>query len=196
MANERDEDRLGEDQETSQSTSGTQAADPGSKQTTSGQTSGSDGQPIGGNDSRTGSGTTTSQGAQFGQGSTGNEFGQSKGESAFGESAVSGGGQSDLGTQADTTLAGRADQQDLGTDQPGSAGSGRQPETGEGFIGQQGGGSDEYLQERGDSAGGTTTPSGTGATGGSDFANQGRGALDEEEEDESGTGSTGGGGQI
>jgi len=101
------------------------------------------------------------------QGSTGNEFGQRKGDSAFGETAVSGGGQSDLGTQADTTLAGRADQQDLGQDQPGSSPTAGLQGTsgaseGEGFIGAEGTGSDEYLQERGSPQSG--------------FAEQGQGA--------------------
>ena len=39
---------------------------------------------------------------------------------------------------------------------------------------------------------GATGTSGSDTTGGSDFANQGRGALDEEKDEESGTGSAGG----
>jgi hypothetical protein len=70
------------------------------------------------------------------------------------------------------------------SDQSSSGGSDTSGQSGgEGFIGSQGTASDEYLREGG-------TPDDTG---GSDFAKQGRGALDEEnEEDESGTGSTGG----
>jgi hypothetical protein len=66
----------------------------------------------------------------------------------------------------------------------GSAGQGGSQ--GEGFVGSQGSGSDEYLQERGGQ-------SGDDATGGSDFAEKGQGAT-EDEDDESGSGSTGGGG--
>lgn len=126
-----------------------------------------------------------------GQGSTGNEFGQSKGESAFGETATSGGGQSDLGSQSGTTLAGRADQQDQGQDQPRTTGSatGQSGPQGEGFIGSQGTGSEEYLQS---TPGATTDASATGATGGSDFAEKGQGATEDKEE-ETGAGSTGGG---
>lgn len=54
--------------------------------------------------------------------------------------------------------------------------------SGEGFIGSQGSGSDDYLRKDDTSA--------TDATGGSDFAKQGRGALEEEQEDEAGDGST------
>ena len=63
-------------------------------------------------------------------GTRGTEFGQSSGQDETGQQGQSGTGQSDLGTQADTTLAGRADQQDLGQDQPGSTGgaSGSQSE--------------------------------------------------------------------
>ena len=56
-------------------------------------------------------------------GTKGTEFGQfSDATGSGGQQGQSGTGQSDLGTQADTTLAGRADQQDLGQDQPGSVG--------------------------------------------------------------------------
>ena len=101
------------------------------------------------------------------QGSTGTEFGQQRGESAFGQQGQSAGGQSDLGSQSDTTLAGRADQQDLGQDQPGSSPTAGLQGTsgsdqGEGFIGSQGTGSDDYLQER------DSQPAG--------FAEQGQGA--------------------
>ena len=117
-----------------------------------------DDEQFGETEGKTGQQTTGQQGQQSefgkqqgtepiasGQGSTGNEFGQSKGESAFGETATSGGGQSDLGSQSGTTLAGRADQQDLGQDQPGTTGgaTGQTGQQGEGFIGSQGTGSED-----------------------------------------------------
>jgi hypothetical protein len=155
------------------------------------QTDGSSGQPIGGDDSQTGSGTTMSQGASFGgetatgqaqsgsgsepprsMGTRGTEFGQFGDQDGSRQQGQSGMGQSDLGSQADTTLAGRGDQQDLGQDQPGSVG-GATGKQGEGFIGAQGSGSDDYLQ-KGESASSAET------TGGTDFANQGRGAPEEE----------------
>ncbi|MFL6829554.1 MAG: hypothetical protein ACJ8D5_02905 [Sphingomicrobium sp.] len=178
----------------------------------------SGGQPIGGNDNQTGSGTTLSQGADVGgqsssgqsssgqagtgsepprsMGTRGSEFGQfGDATGPAGQQGQSGTGQADLGSQADTTLAGRTDQQDLGTDQPGRVGgAGSSGPTGKGFIGAQGTGSDDDLQDQQGSSRGAASPSGADATGGSDFARQGRGALDEEsEEDESGAGSTGGG---
>jgi hypothetical protein len=154
------------------------------------QADGSAGQPIGGNDSNTGSGTTLTQGAEFGHaqrgtgsapprsmGTHGDEFGQMSDYDRSGQQGQSGTGQADLGSQAGSTLAGRSDQQDLGgVDQPASVGgaSGRQ---GEGFMAQQGSGSDD-LQQRA----GATSPSSEKATAGSDFAKQGRGALDDDEE--------------
>ena len=105
------------------------------------------------------------KGTEFGQ------FGESTGRS--GQQGQSGTGQSDLGSQADTTLAGRTDQQDLGTDQPGEVGgAGGAPD--QGFVGSKGAGSDEYLQERG---------SAQGATGGTDFAEKGQGATEQEEDE-------------
>lgn len=58
---------------------------------------------------------------------------------------------------------------------------------GEGFVGSQGTGSGDYLQERGSDSGGSAE-----ATGGTDFAEKGQGAI-EDEDDGSGTGSAGGG---
>jgi hypothetical protein len=160
----------------------------------------STGQPIGGNDSATGSGTTLSQ-AEFGgqsatgeaqgsgaepprsMGTRGSEFGQfGDATGPAGQQGQSGTGQADLGSQADTTLAGRSDQQDLNVDQPGSVG-GASGSAGEGFIGTQGSGSDEYLQRR-------ENPASADTTGGSDFAPQGRGATEGEgeEEDDGGEG--------
>lgn len=107
------------------------------------------------------------RGTEFGQ------FGDATGPS--GQQGQSGTGQADLGSQAGATLAGRTDQQDLGIDQPGRVpGAGSTGTTGEGFVGAQGEATDEYLQERGSSG---------RATEGTDFAPQGRGALEGEEED-------------
>ena len=123
-----------------------------------GQNDGTSGQPIGGNDTNTGTGTTLTQGADF------------AGQSATGQTQPNDG-------RGDT----------LATDESGSSTqSGQRGPQGEGFIGSQGSGSDEYLQDQ--------NPSGADATGGSDFANQGRGALDKE--DESDDDSTDDGGSI
>jgi hypothetical protein len=112
-------------------------------------------------------------------GTRGSEFGQfGDATGPAGQQGQSGTGQADLGSQADTTLAGRSDQQDLNVDQPGSvAGASGSPE---GFIGAQGSGSDDYLQRR-------ESPSSAEATSGTDFAPQGRGAT-EGEDDDSGDG--------
>lgn len=168
------------------------------------QTEGTEGQPIGGNDSGTGSGTPLTQGADFGgegatgqaqagsgaapprsMGTKGTEFGQMADYDRSGQQGQSGTGQADLGSQAGSTLSGHTDQQDLGeiggeVDQPASYGGGiggRQSNTqGEGFILQQGSGSDD-LQQREDA----TSPASAKATAGSDFAEEGRGALDDDE---------------
>src|SRR5438067_10214865 len=133
------------------------------------QTDGSGGQPIGGNDSATGSGTPLTQGADFGgesatgqpqpgagsaprrsMGTRGSEFGQFGDHDDRGQQGQSGTGQADLGSQAGSTLSSHADQQDLGDvageiDQPASYGGGmegRQSNTeGEGFVLRQGVGS-------------------------------------------------------
>jgi hypothetical protein len=89
-------------------------------------------------------------------GTRGEEFGHAGDDLEAGQQGQSGTGQADLGTQADSTLAGHSDQQEIDPDQPidqpGSyAGglSGRQAaREGEGFILQEGGGSDEDLVER------------------------------------------------
>lgn len=96
--------------------------------------------------------------------------GQQGQQRQFGQQGQSATGQTRPGTGSDTITGERS----------GESRSGGQ---GEGFVGSQGAGSDEYLRERG------------GTTSGSDFAKEGRGALEKEEgeEDESGTGSTGGG---
>jgi hypothetical protein len=97
------------------------------------------------------------------------EFGQFGDPDERGQQGQSGTGQSDLGSQAGSTLAGRADQQELGeaagdVDQPASYGQQSKIE-GEGFILQQ----DESAAS-------------VKATEGTDFAAQGRGAPDEEDE--------------
>jgi hypothetical protein len=94
-------------------------------------------------------------------GTHGSEFGQMADYDRSGQQGQSGTGQADLGSQAATTLAGRSDQQDLGTDQPGRVGG-----AGEGFI----------LQE-------PESASSAEATEGTDFAPQGRGATEVEDED-------------
>ena len=102
-------------------------------------------------------------------GMRGTEFGQKSKPGETGQQGQSGPGQADLGTQADATLAGRADQQDLGQDQPGSfAGglSGRQAEIrGEGFVASESEDSGEYLQQSGNPESG--------------FAETGQGAPDQ-----------------
>jgi hypothetical protein len=161
MAEERDDEQFSEKETSSsgqqsptqqgktspQSEFGQQGAKQGSEGSFGGQSSGSEGvsgmasegggmggQPIGGNDSNTGSGTTLTQGAEFGRQSSSDRTQSSSGET--------GGG--------------------LGTG--GSAGG----TTGEGFILQQGSGTDASSAE---------------ATEGEDFAPEGRGALEGEEED-------------
>jgi hypothetical protein len=174
-----------------------------SKQTISEKTGETGGQPIGGNDSATGAGTPLTQGANLGgqsaagqaqpgsgseprrsMGTRGTEFGQfGDATGPAGQQGQSGTGQADLGSQAGSTLGGRSDQQELGeiggdVDQPASYGSGnggRQPNArGEGFVLQQGSGSDDR--------GAPTSASSAEATGGSDFAPQGRGATEDEEQ--------------
>lgn len=100
-------------------------------------------------------------------GTRGTEFGQSSEEGESGQQGQSATGQADLGSQADTTLAGRADQQDLGRDQPGSRGG----QSEGGFVGGQGQDSGEYLQQGGNPESG--------------FAEQGRGASEKGEAERS-----------
>jgi hypothetical protein len=154
-------------------------------------------QTIGGNDSGTGSGTPLTQGADFGEaepgagsapprsmGTRGSEFGQfGDATGPTGQQGQSGTGQADLGSQAGSTLAGRSDQQDLGdiggeVDQPASYGAGiagrRSPTEGEGFILQQGSGSDDLPQRE--------SAASARNTGGTDFASEGRGVPEDEDE--------------
>jgi len=184
MANERDEEQSGENEGGS---SGRQPTDQQQNQQPSGQQA----QPAetGQQSPQTGGQSATGQ-AQAGAGSEpprsmgtrGSEFGQfGDATGPAGQQGQSGTGQADLGTQADTTLAGRSDQQDLATDQPGSVGGASGGgSTGEGFIGGQGQETDEYLQERDRPLSEETGSSSSAkATGGADFADQGRGATDE-----------------
>jgi len=118
-------------------------------------------------------------------GTRGTEFGQFGEADQAGQQGQSGTGQADLGSQAGTILAGRSDQQDLDQDQPGTTGRAQ----GEGFIGSQGTGSDDYLQqagEEGGSAGGASASASTDTTGGSDFAEQGQGATEDDSDIETG----------
>ena len=101
-------------------------------------------------------------------GTRGEEFGQSSEQDDTGLQGQSGTGQSDLGSQSDTTLAGRSDQQDLGQDQPGSTGGATGQQSEAGFVGSQGEDSGEYLQQEGNPESG--------------FAQQGRGASNERSE--------------
>jgi hypothetical protein len=110
-----------------------------------------------------------------GQQGQNSEFGKEQSEQSTmsGQGGQSSGGQSSTGQSA--TGQSQSDSDTLITDRGSGAGgsSGQGGPQGEGFIGSR------------DSSG--------GASGSSDFANQGHGALDEDSEDESGTGSTGGG---
>jgi hypothetical protein len=119
-------------------------------------------------------------------GTRGSEFGQfGDATGPAGQQGQSGTGQADLGSQSGSTLVGRTDQQELGqaggqVDQPASYGGGiggQQSSTqGEGFILQQGSGSDDRQQEE--------SPSSAKATGGTDFAREGRGAPEDEDSGE------------
>lgn len=136
------------------------------------------GQPIGGSDSSTGSGTPLSQGSESGAPSGG------QGSS----------GQAQPGTGFDTLTQGGTGGSGDGTSSgfTGSGGSGGS--TGDGFIGSQGGGSDEYLQQ--DNQTGQTGSSSAAATGGTDFAEKGQGKAEGEDDTGSDTPGSGGGGSI
>jgi hypothetical protein len=104
-------------------------------------------------------------------GTRGTEFGRFGERGSHGQQGQSGTGQADLGSQAGSTLSGHSDQQNLGelggeVDQPGSTGATQ----GEGFILQQGNGPTDASSAR--------------ATEGTDFAPEGRGAIEEDEESE------------
>ena len=212
MVDERDDEKPESEDPSKEQTTGGQQSHKSEYGSQADQTEGSGGQPIGGNDSATGSGTpltagfdvpgasSSTTGSGVGtpggaapprsMGTRGDEFGQMSDYDRSGQQGQSGTGQADLGTQGDSTLAGHTDQQDLGTDQPGRVGGASGGSTGEGFIGAQGSGSDDLIENR---EGATGASSGK-ATGGSDFAEQGRGALDDEDDDESGPRDVGSGG--
>jgi hypothetical protein len=116
-------------------------------------------------------------------GTRGGEFGQFGDDDDRGQEGQSGTGQADLGSQAGSTLSGHADQQELGglggeVDQPASYGGGiggdQLNAQGEGFILQQGTGSDDLQQDE--------AASSAKATEGTDFAARGRGAPEDEDE--------------
>ena|SRR5438445_12129644 len=187
MADERDTERKAEDRKGEPDERIAEAK--GGMTSTSGSGVGRFAQPVGQDSSRNEYGEI-GEPAQPGAGSApprsmgtrGAEFGQFGDHDDRGQQGQSGTGQADLGSQAGSTLAGHADQQELGeigveVDQPGSYGgglSGRQSNTeGEGFILQQESGSDDPEQ----------SASSARATEGQDFAPEGRGALEGEEED-------------
>lgn len=127
------------------------------------QDDGMAGQPIGGNDSATGTGTTLTQGADFSaQGQPGSAA----------SDTLTAGNDSDFG-QGTTSNAGGST---IGSDQTSGGSSG--VSGGEGFVGSGGDNSSDYLQQRSGS-------SGAANAGGPDFAEQGRGALDDEDESRS-----------
>ena len=110
------------------------------------------------------------------------EFGHFADYDRSGQHGQSGTGQADLGSQAGSTLSGHTDQQDLGeiggeVDQPGSYVGDRPATQGEGFILQQGGGSDD--RQPGESAASAK------ATEGTNFTPEGRGATEGEDESSS-----------
>jgi hypothetical protein len=172
------------------------------------QTDGSGGQPIGGNDSGTGSGTPLSQGADFGNeaatgeaqsgsgaepprsmGTKGNEFGQFADHDRSGQQGQSGTGQADLGNQSGATLSGHTDQQDFGNDQPGRVGgAGQDSGFGKANIGSPGSTGEGFIGSQGSGSDDLINRQGAGsassakATDGIDFAEQGRGASEEQDE--------------
>lgn len=139
MTDERDEREFGEDK--ARQPLGEQGQQPNQQS----------GQPIGGNDSNTGSGTALTQGADFG------------GQSSSGQAQSSGSDKlkSDQGPGVGTQSTSEGSVPPDPTDKDSS---------GRGFIGSKGSGSDEHVQDNQDAS--------SKATEGSDFADQGRGALD------------------
>jgi hypothetical protein len=110
-------------------------------------------------------------------GTRGSEFGQFGDHGDRGQEGQSGTGQADLGSQAGSTLSGRADQQELGeaggeVDQPASYD--QSGTRGDGFILQPESEPDDRQPRE--------SPSSAKATQGTDFAPQGRGAPEDEDE--------------
>ena len=132
--------------------------------------SGQQQQPIGqqdqsqqefGQSNRSGSGSE----APRSLGDRGEEFGQPSERGEDGQQGQSGTGQSDLGIQSETRLAGRSDQQDFAQDQPGSTGGANGQQSQGGFVASQDQDSGDYLQQSGSPESG--------------FAEQGRGASND-----------------
>ena len=120
----------------------------------------------------------------IGQDSTKNEYGEigEQSQPAAGSAPPRSLGTKgeELGQMADYDRSGQQGQSgtgqaDLRIDQPGHV-SGASESTGEGFIGAQATGSDNYLQ-------GSESASSAKATEGTNFAPQGRGATEDEEDD-------------
>lgn len=106
MADERDEKEVGGKEDQQQATGGQQSHE---------SEYGQQGQPIGGNDEETESGTPLGESAQPPRGmETGDaESGQMTDYDRSGQEGQSGTGQADLASQSDPTPAGRTDEQDL-----------------------------------------------------------------------------------
>jgi hypothetical protein len=140
MANERDEDLRSK--QSGSATTGQQSQDSelgareqrGAAAGSHQQSDGMEGQPIGGNDSATGTGTTLTQGADFAAQSQ-------SGPSGSGTLAAN--DDSDLGQGTTSNAGGSA----VGTDQTSGASSGISG--GEGFVGSRADDSSEYLREGG-----------------------------------------------
>ena len=190
MADERENDQSTDDQDSggtaSQSSSNPQHGFDQQERQARQQGGGMSGQPIRGNDSNTGSGTTLTSGY------TPPNAGYEQRLASDGTGAVAADQGRDSATQTDNRLGqgtnSNAGGSTIGTSQTSGGSSG--VSDGEGFIGSRGSGSDDYLQERS----GSESSSSAAATGGSDFAKQGRGSLDDEDQDdESGSGSRTGG---
>ena len=188
MADERDNEQSTDDQDsggpTSQSSSSPQRGFDQQEREPAREGGGMSGQPIGGNDSNTGSGTTLTSGY------TPPSAGYEQRLASDGTGAVAADQGRDSATHTNSGLGqgttSNSGGSTIGTSQTSGGSSG--VSGGEGFIGSQGSGSDDYLQDRG----GSESSSSAGATGGSGFAEQGRGAL-EDEDDESDAGSSAGG---
>jgi hypothetical protein len=159
-----------------------------------GEGDGMSGQPIGGNDSNSGTGTTLTAGYALprdskvrrgegaepprSMGTHGDEFGQMSDYDRSGQQGQSGTGQADLGTQSDSTLSGHTDQQDLATDQPGRVAGATDSER---FIARPDAAGDRQRQDRpvSEKTGGSSSAK---ASGGSDFAREGRGATEQQDQ--------------
>jgi hypothetical protein len=130
---------------------------------------GMSGQPIGGNDSATGTGTTLTQGADFDA-----QAGESSSDRSGGDTLASNAdGRTDRPAQFGQGTTSNSGVSIVGTDQTSGGSSG--VAGGEGFIGSDASESDDYLRKEQDSGSAATAPRG------SDFAREGHGALDEDD---------------